>query len=175
VRSDRLRSLARALSSRPCDSSGQQPSWSGSCGARPCSGCRWSWPTPPRCGGWSCPFGTAPLVVVLLLVGRVIRTEAADQVVVLLLVGRVIRTEAADQARPRKAGSSSDVPASPDPQTGESSSSKNLEPSRGVERGELEVLPLLNTGRTNDEIARDLYVARGTRPPLCGSRPRTSP
>jgi hypothetical protein len=44
------------------------------------------------------PFGTAPLVVVLLLVGRVIRTEAADQ------------------ARPRKAGSSSDVPASPDPQ-----------------------------------------------------------
>jgi hypothetical protein len=103
------------------------------------------------------PFGTAPLVVVLLLVGRVIRTEAADQ------------------ARPRKAGSSSDVPASPDPQTGESSSSKNLEPSRGVERGELEVLPLLNTGRTNDEIARDLYVARGTRPPLCGSRPRTSP
>lgn len=92
------------------------------------------------------PVGIVPLVLLLFLVGRVIRKEAGysappDE--------RLVLDEVAPSSEPRLEGI-------------------DVVEQRGrgliedLTERELEVLRLLSTGRTNDEIARDLYVAKGT-------------
>jgi len=92
------------------------------------------------------PFGIAPLVVVLLLVGRLIRKEARS---------------ASLSHDERSIGG---APASFESQAEPTGLLQERRPAviEELTERELEVLQLLGTGRTNDEIARDLFVARGT-------------